>query len=389
VTLGVAFVGCGRISDLHALGYQRTREARIQGVFDVDPARAEAKARAWGVARVYRSFEEVVGDPTVDLVEILTPHHLHCEMTVAAAEAGKNVSVQKPMALTLEEADRMVAAARRAGVVLRIYENFVFYPPFVKARQLLETGEIGEPISFNLRVRTGFGRRAWDIPGDAWAWRFNPATCGGGPLMFDHGYHNFSLAIYMLGRPDRVSAWIGATEIFPGAGLTVDAPAAVWWTYGSDNRPAPGGQAGGGRQPGGGPEPDRRQPDVPEAGPDVPRFGVMDVVHTSELAIDTEYYGDEARLEITGTKGVIFVNRMTGKLQNRAPVELYRDGVTTAFEHVPSGWEESFSAATLDLVEALAAGRESRLTGERGREVLAFTLAAHRSAREGRIVEVE
>ena len=115
----------------------------------------------------------------------------------------------------------------------------------------------------------------------------------------------------------------------------------------------------------------------------------MDVVYTSDLAIDTRHYADEARLEITGTKGVIFVNRVTGKLQNRPPVELYRDGVTTAFEHVPAEWEESFVAATLDLVEALQTGRPAVLNAERGREVLAFTLAAHASARENRLVQVD
>ena len=370
--LNVAFVGCGRISDLHALGYQRTPEARLYGVYDLDPARARAKAEKWGATKVYRTFEEVLGDPAVGLVEILTPHHLHGAMTVAAAQAGKHVSVQKPMALDLGEADRMVAATRQAGVVLRVYENFVFYPPYVKARELVLAGEIGEPVSFNLRVRTGVGKRAWSIPGDSWAWRFDPATCGGGPLMFDHGYHNFSLAMFLMGRPDKVSAWIGATELFPGSGLLVDAPAAVWWTYGGSA--APGGSAVPG---GGGPSTSAQ------------RFGVMDVVYTSDLAIDTEHYADEARLELTGTRGVVFVNRMTGKLQNRAPVELYRDGVTTSFEHVPAAWEESFVAATLDLVEALAQGREPRLTGERGRDVLAFALAAHRSAREGRVAAVD
>jgi len=196
--------------------------------------------------------------------------------------------------------------------------------------------------------------------------------------MFDHGYHNFSLAIFLMGRPDKVSAWIGATEIFPGSGLLVDAPAAVWWTYGSSAVPGGSAAPGGSATPGG-------------AGPSAggQRFGVMDVVYTSELAIDTEHYADEARLELTGTKGVVFVNRMTGKLQNRAPVELYRDGVTTSFEHVPAAWEESFVAATLDLVEALAQGREPSLTGERGRDVLAFALAAHRSAREGRVAAVD
>lgn len=364
--LKVAFAGCGRISDLHALGYRGLSGASIHGLFDLDRARAESKARDWGVARVYSSYEELLADPAVELVEILTPHDLHCEMACQAAEAGKHISVQKPMARTLFEADRMLAAVGRAGVTFRVYENFVFYPPYVKARELLNAGEIGEPVSMNLRVRTGTGARAWAVPGDSWAWRFDPAACGGGPIMFDHGYHNFSLAADLFGLPESVMAWIGESEIFPGSGLTLDAPAAVMWSYGAGFGP-------GGRGPG-------------PAGR--PAFGIMDVVHAPHLAIDTEHYADEARLEITGTRGVIFVDRVTGRLRSRPPLELYRDGVTTAYEHIRAGWEESFVAATRDLVEAVRDGRPAHLTGERGREVLAFTLAAHLAAREGRAVSL-
>lgn len=365
--LRVAIAGCGRISDLHALGYRGLSDAAIHGLFDLDRSRAEAKARAWGVGRVYSDYQELLDDPEVDLVEILTPHHLHCAMTCAAAAAGKHVSVQKPMALDLAEADRMLDAARQAGVVLRVYENFVFYPPLAKAKELLRSGAIGEPVSLNLRVRTGSGAGAWAIPGDAWAWRFDPATCGGGPVMFDHGYHNFSLVVDLFGLPESVAGWIGESQVFPGSGLCLDAPAMVMWSYGS-------GSGEGGRGPGPGCR---------------PAFGVLDVVHAPELAIDTAHYADEARLEITGTRGVIFVNRVTGRLQSRPPLELYRDGVTTAFEHLPAGWEDSFVAATRDLVDALAGGRPSALTGERGREVLAFTLAAHQAAREGRVVALD
>ena len=73
---------------------------------------AAARARSWGVKKVYADYEALLADRGVDLVELLTPHHLHAEMTIAACAAGKHVSVQKPMAMTTAEADRMIGAAR-------------------------------------------------------------------------------------------------------------------------------------------------------------------------------------------------------------------------------------------------------------------------------------
>ena len=156
----VGIVGCGRISDLHALGY-RGRDgdshARISAVCDAKKGRARQKAREWGVApaKIYTDYLSLLADPEVDLVELLVPHHLHAEMTVAACQHGKHVSVQKPMALTAAEADRMVQAAERAGVTLRVFENFVFYEPHVRAKAMIDAGEIGEPQMIRLHVGTG------------------------------------------------------------------------------------------------------------------------------------------------------------------------------------------------------------------------------------------
>ncbi len=115
-TIRVAIVGCGRISDLHQIGYRGREDAKIVAVCDTNKGHARDKAQAWGVEKVYTDYAQVLNDKDVDVVELLTPHHLHCSMTVQAAEAGKHVSVQKPMALTAAEADKMIAAAHKAGV---------------------------------------------------------------------------------------------------------------------------------------------------------------------------------------------------------------------------------------------------------------------------------
>src|SRR5512136_2489655 len=104
-TVRAAIVGCGRISDLHQLGYRDRQDARIVAVCDTNKSHANQKAKAWGVEKVYTDYTQVLEDKEIEAVELLTPHHLHCSMTVQAASAGKHISVQKPMALTAAEAD--------------------------------------------------------------------------------------------------------------------------------------------------------------------------------------------------------------------------------------------------------------------------------------------
>ncbi|GBD26043.1 scyllo-inositol 2-dehydrogenase (NAD(+)) [bacterium HR30] len=345
----VAIVGCGRISDLHVLGYRDRDDARIVAVCDTDGGRAQAKAREWGVERVYTDYRQVLEDPEIDLVELLVPHDLHAPMTVAACRAGKHVSVQKPMALTAAEADQMITAAQEAGVVLRVYENFVFYPPHVRAKEMIEAGEIGEPQMIRIHVSTGKSDTAWEVPLSAWAWRFNEEQCGGGPFVFDHGYHLFSLAYYLMGPVERVAAWIDRSPVVEP--VYVDAPAVMMVQFKASRR-----------------------------------YGVMDFAHTPNLVMDSRYYADDDRVEVIGDKGVIFVNRCTARTVDLPPLMLFRDGKTTAIPVDRFEWDDSFIDCTRHLIAVLTGGGQPVLDGPTGKAVLQFTLAALISSRTGREV---
>ena len=349
-----ALVGCGRISDLHQLGYRDRADARIVAVCDTKKGRAQEKARAWGVDKVYTDYQKLLSDPEINLVELLVPHHLHADMTVAACQAGKHVSVQKPMALSVPEADRMIAAAERAGVVLRVYENFVFYPPHVMAKEMLEAGEIGEPQMLRLHVSTGKSATEWKVPLGAWLWRINEAKCGGGPLIFDHGYHLFSLACYLMGEVDRVYAWMDKSPVggmIPTRLAEVDAPATIMFRFKSPRR-----------------------------------YGVLDFCHTPNMVMDTAYYADDDRVEVIGDKGILFVNRCTARTVDLPPLMLFRDGKTYEIPVERFEWHDSFIDCTRHLIDVLRDGGEPRLDGHTGKAVLQFSLAAHISAQSGREV---
>ena len=347
--IGVAIVGCGRISGLHQLGYQGMADAGIVAVCDLNRELAENQAGQWGVNKVYTEYKQVLADPAVDLVELLVPHHLHADMTVEACRAGKHVSVQKPIATCVSEADRMIEAARKAGVMLRVYETFVFYPPAVQAKKMLLAGEIGEPQMLRMHVSTGSTECGWEVPMDAWIWRFNEEQCGGGPMIFDHGYHLFSLAHFLMGPVERVYAWIDKSEILPGVNL--DAPATIMFQFKSPRR-----------------------------------YGVFDVEHTPNTQIPSDYYVDDDRIEIIGDKGMIFINRYTARTVDLPELMIYRDGKTTPVPVDRVDWSHGFIDCTRHMINALRNGGDPVLDGPTGKAVLQFTLSALQSARTGKEV---
>ncbi|MBE0688213.1 MAG: Gfo/Idh/MocA family oxidoreductase [Anaerolineaceae bacterium] len=348
----VAIVGCGRISDLHQMGYRGRDDAVITAVCDPNKAHAKKKAKAWEVEKVYTDYQQVLEDKEIDVVELLTPHNLHCPMTVLAAQAGKHISVQKPMALSAAEADQMIDATNKAGVILRVYETFVFYAPAVCAKAMIDAGEIGEVRAVRMHINTGTAETSWDVPLSAWLWRINEKQCGGGPLVFDHGYHLFSLGYYLGGPVEKVFAWIDRTPAENTGGLVkVDAPAMIQFQY------------------------------------KAPRcYGNLDIEYTPKMRIISDYYADDDRIEVIGDKGVLFINRYTARTIDLPELMLFKDGKTLPIPVEGVEWHDSFIATTHDFIDNLKTGGQPRLDGPTGKAVLQFTLAALQSAATGKEV---
>jgi predicted dehydrogenase len=314
----VGLIGCGRISDLHALAYDDNPDAEIYAVCDSREDVARLRAEEWGASRWFTDYRDLLADEAVDAVEILTPH----------------------------------AASERSGKLFRVCENFRYYPPYVKARELMEEGAIGEPLSIRVKVLSGSPQGGWEVPADAWRWRLSEGECGGGPIVFDHGYHIFSIVMYFLGAVEKVFAWIEQVEIGPG--LTLDSPAMITWKHREGMR-----------------------------------YGSWESVTSPELMIRSKYYADEEFIDITGSKGVIWLNRCSGMMLEQPALVVYRDGETTAYHNLETDWASSFVAAGRDFVAAAREGRSCSLTGSDARDVLQFSLAAHHSAREGREVHLK
>ena len=174
--IGVAVVGTGGRGRGQAARYTLKDNAELVAVCDVVPERAEAVASEHGV-KAYTSVEELVKDPAVDAVDVVTPSAHHAAPAITAAEAGKHVMVATPFAVTLQECDRMIAAAEKTGVNLMYAQTWRFNPADRKAKELLDSGEIGELIWISwTRLKPPYGKRheAWSrwraAGGGFWVW---------------------------------------------------------------------------------------------------------------------------------------------------------------------------------------------------------------------------
>ena len=346
----VGFIGTGRISDLHAIEYLQNPRARIVALCDRDAKLAERRSVAWQLedARIFDEPDDLLARGEVDLIEILLPHHLHLPVALKAINAGKIVSLQKPICTSIEEADRLVEAVAASGLPFRVFENILFHPPIARARRLVDEGAIGTPLSIRIKSNPGFSRTAWTVPANATRWRQDRVECGGGPLVFDDGHHKFALARHFMGDPDEVHAFIGETRSIDGRLL--DAPSIISFRF-------PGN-----------------------------RIGNYEVVYSPALEIGTRHYAQDERVEITGTRGVLWINGGHGRLGGEPPLVLHRDGVLTVHTDVESGWEQGFVRATEHFLDCLEEGKPAILSAGDAREVLRFALAAEESGRNGRAV---
>ena len=350
--IGVGLIGTGRISDLHVIEYLDNPTTSIRMLCDADPDAAQAKARDWGKGevRITDDMHDLLKCPDIDLVEILLPHDLHLPAALAAMEAGKAISLQKPMCPTLEEADRLVEAVENYDRPFKVFENFLFHPPVARARQLIAQDAIGEPQSIRIKSNPGVSRTGWKVPASALEWRQQKSRSGGGPLVFDDGHHKFALAWGFMGNPMEVHAFIGRVQRKDGAWY--DAQSMISFRF-------PGN-----------------------------RVGNLEIVYSPELEIATRYYAQDDRVEITGTKGVIWVNCGHGHLAGTVPLVLFRDGGLTEFRDMNVSWEQSFVHSTRHYIDVLKHGGQPVLQAYEARQVLRFSSAAEQSALENRSIEV-
>ncbi|OXM86588.1 Gfo/Idh/MocA family protein [Paenibacillus rigui] len=191
--LKVAIIGCGGIATgKHLPSLSKLEQVEIVAFYDIESGRARAVAQQYGTAEavVYESYQELLGDPAIDVVHVCTPNDSHAEISIAALEAGKHVMCEKPMAIRAADARRMVEVAKRSGKKLTIGYNNRFRADSQYLKQICEDGDLGD-----IYFAKAHAIRRRGVP--TWGVFLDEEKQGGGPLI-DIGTHALDLTLWLM-----------------------------------------------------------------------------------------------------------------------------------------------------------------------------------------------
>ena len=339
----VAVLGAGFIADIHLESLHRfVPDAEVTAIYSRSGARAETVARKYGIPRWFDSVDALFEHAEeFDVVDICLPNHQHAAVTLAAAAAGKHVICEKPLCVTLEEADQMIDACQRAGVKLMYAEELCFAPKYERVRKLVQDGALGKVYQM---------RQSEKHSGPHADWFYDVDQAGGGVLM-DMGCHAFGWFRWMLGgnpKIESVSATMG-TVMHGARGRGEDNAVTIIEFEG----------------------------------------GVIGVAEDSWAKLG----GMDDRIEVYGTKGVSYADLFAGN----AALTYSEAGYGYALEKASStkGWtftifEEAFNQGypqeLRHFIECVREDKTPLVTGEDGRVVLEIIYAAYESAGLGRKV---
>jgi len=331
----VGFAGSGPLMDLVVQGYRTHPRAVLAAAYHPDRSTAKGLASMWGCETACADHSDFLA--TVDLVEYGELPGGHHSLAVRAIEAGRHVSLPKPLARSVQQADELASVAGRAGVRVRVNDPFLFYPPYLKVKELLGRQEIGEPSSIRIKATVGCGG-TWDLP----AFSHDLGVEG---YLFHPCLDRFSLAIYLLGDIERVATYTNSMDRERGG------QALVIFKY---------------KHPG--------------------RYGVLDLTLAPQMYIRSNYYPVHEIVEIAGTDGIIWANHCIGRMTEEPPIVVrlarryYQIGVECELK---TDLADAFSGSAHDVLMAILRNRAARSSLAESAEGLRFLLTAAESGRTG------
>ena len=329
--IGIGLVGAGAIGRLHAGNVRNSiKGARLAAVADVDQNAARSTA---GDAKIYSDYNEMVKDKSVDAILVCTPPFLKMDIVRAAAAVHKHVFCEKPIAVTLEDSDKMKELVGKGGIMFQVGYQRRFDHSYMKARAAVENGTLGKMLLMKEHNR--------DPPGPILGWSTNPAKSGG--IYLDTTSHDFDAVRWLSGSEvERVYA--------EGSALVYE--------------------------------------ELAKNGDFDTTAVVMKLENGALAYVDSCYntvYGFDARLEILGTKAAVSVGMGESTFAHiRTPTGTSNE----FFDSYATRWGQAYRDEVADFAECVRSGKKVKVGIEEGREALKIGLAARASIEQGRPVKV-
>ncbi len=338
----VGIIGSQFIATIHAESLLTCPHAQLAAVASPTPGNAQQFAARFGIPLAFTDYRELLAQPGIQMVIIGVPNHLHCQVVLDAAAAGKHIVIEKPFCLSLAEADRMIEACRTAGVKLMYAEELCFAPKYVRLKQLLDSGALGMPTLLKQSEKHDGPHAAhfWDVE-----------RSGGGVTM-DMGCHAIEFFRWMLGRPPIKSVYAQMSTQVHGDK-----------TRGDDNAIL------------------------------IIEFvnGVIAIAEESW----TKLGGMDDRAEVYGSGGVAYADLLHGSAIETYSAGGYDYAVEKAgstkgwsFTIFEEAWNYGFPQELAHFVDCVQNDKPPLVTGEDARAVLEVIFAAYESARTGRKVQL-
>ena len=337
--LTVGLVGAGSISRAHMRGYVENPHVTDVHVADPNREAREKLAAEYGlITQAEADHAKLLADQAIDVIDICAPHHLHHPIALAAFKAGKHVITEKPIALSLKQADEMIAAAKRAKKRLFVALSQRMFPAHLKAKQIIDGEEIGKPF---LGIVNVIGNE-FERMNDPNSWKGDLRQAGGGALI-DTGYHAVYMLQHFLGPARAVTAMTKRLRV----------------------------------------EPKNKGDDTSVVALELPDGAVGSLVVTYCATGDA---WTETR-QIIGPQGSLFI---TDNPEDEIPLIGCLEGETMPVKvHNPPNVHTYGVRRVLDhFIDCIVEDRRPQVTAEEARAALATVLAAYRSEKEGRRVEV-
>jgi predicted dehydrogenase len=338
--VSVGIIGSQFISTIHADSLQHCPHAQIVAAASPNKEHLREFAGKFGIPKTFTDYREMLARPEIDMVVVGVPNALHCQVTLDAAAAGKHIMIEKPLCLNLAEADQMIAACKKAKVKLMYGEELCFAPKYVRLKQLLDSGALGQPTLLKQSEKH-------DGPHAAHFW---DAERAGGGVTMDMGCHAIEFFRWLLGRPKIKSVYAQMSTQVHGAK-----------TKGDDNA-----------------------------------ILILEFVNgTIALAEEswTKLGGMDDRAEVHGSKGVAYADLLHGNSIQTYSAEGYdyaveKSGSTKgwSFTIYEEAWNYGFYQEMAHFVDCVRLDLQPIVTGEDGRAVLEVLFAAYESAGTGKKV---